>query len=65
MQCQCQSVELASQRRLDEREHLVRLGVAAEHRLRENERLVDVDVEDPVRARYDLDRGEVVLVLLE
>jgi hypothetical protein len=50
---------------LDERDDIVWLGVATEHRFREHERPVDVHVEDPVRARYNLDRCEVVLVLFE
>jgi hypothetical protein len=41
------------------------LGVAAEHRLGEHERPVEVHVEDPVRSRDDLDRRQVVLVLFE
>jgi hypothetical protein len=39
--------------------------VAAEHRLREDEVAVDVDVEDPAHSRYDLDRAHGVLPLLE
>ncbi len=48
-----------------ERQDVVRLRVAAEHRLREHELVVDVDVEDPVRAGHDLDGGDRVLPLLE
>jgi hypothetical protein len=50
---------------LNEREDVIGLGVAAEHRLGEHECPVEVHVEDPVRARDDLDRRQVVLVLLE
>jgi hypothetical protein len=49
----------------DEGKHVVRVRVTAEHRLREREGAVDVDVEDPVRAGDDLDDRAVVLVLLE
>ena len=49
----------------DKGDDLVRLGVATEHRFREYERAIEVHVEDSVRARYDLDRDEVVLVLFE
>jgi hypothetical protein len=56
---------LVSQLCPDEGDDIVRLGVATEHRFREHERSVDVHVEDPVRPRYNLDRGEVVLVLFE
>jgi hypothetical protein len=54
-----------SQLCLDERDHVVRLGVAPDHRFREHERAIDVHVEDSVRARYDLHRDNVVLVLFE
>ena len=50
---------------LDQGDDLVGLRIATEHRFREHERPVDVHVEDPVRARYNLDRGEVVLVVFE
>jgi hypothetical protein len=48
-----------------EREDVIGLGVAAEHRFGEHERPVQVHVEDPVCARDDLDRRQVVLVLFE
>ena len=51
-------VHLAAQLGADQREDLVGLGVAAEHRLREDELTVDVDVEDAVRARDHLDGAD-------
>ena len=48
-----------------EGEDVVRFGVAAEHRLRENEVAVDVDVEDSVDSGHHLDRTEAVFPLLE
>ena len=49
----------------EERQHVVRLRIPAEHRLRENELTVDVYVEDPVRPRHDLDGTDRLLPLLE
>ena len=49
----------------EERQHVVRLRIPAEHRLREDELTVDVHVEDPVRARHDLDGADRLLPLLE
>jgi hypothetical protein len=56
---------LVLERAPDEREHVVRVGIAAEHRLLEDQGAVDVDVEDPVRAGDELDAGQPVFVLLE
>ncbi len=56
---------LRVQLRPNEWEDVIGLGVAAEHRLGEHERPVEVHVEDPVRSRDDLDRRQVVLVLFE
>ena len=49
----------------EEWQHVVRLRIPAEHRLREDELTVDVHVEDPVRARHDLDGTDRLLPLLE
>jgi hypothetical protein len=49
----------------EERQHVVRLRIPAEHRLREDELTVDVYVEDPVRPRHDLDGTDRLLPLLE
>jgi hypothetical protein len=51
--------------RAEERHHLVGLGVAPEHRLREDELAVDVDVEDAAVTGNDLDAADALLVLLE
>jgi hypothetical protein len=50
---------------LDEGNHVVSVGVAAEHRFREHERPVDVHVEDSVCARDNLDRPEAIFMLFE
>ena len=49
----------------EQRHDVVGLRVAAEHRLREHELAVHVNVEDPVRARHDLDGADGVLPFLE
>jgi len=49
----------------EEQQHVVRLRIPAEHRLREDELTVDVHVEDPVRARHDLDGADRPLPFLE
>jgi hypothetical protein len=49
----------------DEREDVVGIRVAPEHRLLENEVAVDVHVEDPARAGHDLHGSDDVLELLE
>jgi hypothetical protein len=49
----------------NQRQHIVGIRIAPEHRLFENEIAVDVDVEDPVRAGHDLDGADNVLPLLE
>jgi hypothetical protein len=49
----------------EERDDVVRLGVAAEHRLREDELVADVDVEDTARAGDDLDGADGVFKLFE
>jgi len=48
-----------------QRDHVVRVRIAAEHGLREHELPVGVDVEDAVRAGNHLDNGERVLPLLQ
>jgi hypothetical protein len=48
-----------------EREHVVGIRVAPQHRLLEDEIAVHVDVEDPVRAGHDLDGLDAVLPLLK
>ena len=49
----------------DEREDVVGVGIAADHRLREHKPAVDMDVEDAVVAGDDLDGCEIVFVVLE
>jgi len=49
----------------EERKHVVRIRIAAEHRLLEDELAVEVNVEDPTSAGHDLDRFELPLPLLE
>jgi hypothetical protein len=49
----------------NEREHVLGIRVAPEHRLLEDEVTVHVDVEDPALAGHDLDGLDVVLPLLE
>jgi hypothetical protein len=50
---------------LEQRDDVVGIGVAPEHRLLEDELAVEVDVEDPARAGHDLDGPDVVLEVLE
>ena len=50
---------------LEERQDILGLRVAPEHRLREDELAVEVDVEDASRAGHDLERVDLVLHLLE
>jgi len=49
----------------DERKDVVGVGIAADHRLREHEPAVDMDVEYAVVAGDDLDSCEIVFVVLE
>ena len=49
----------------DQREHVVRIGIAPEHRLLEDELAVDAHVEDPARAGHDLHGSDHVLKFLE
>jgi hypothetical protein len=49
----------------EQRHDVVGVRVAAEHRLREDELVVHVDVEDPVRTRHDLHGADCVFPLLE
>jgi hypothetical protein len=58
-------VGLRAQFLSEQRHDVVGIRVAAEHRLREDELLVDVDVEDSVRARHDLDGADRVFPFLE
>jgi len=48
-----------------ERQHVVRLRVAADHLLLEDELVVDMHVEDAVLARDDLDARDLALELVE
>jgi hypothetical protein len=48
-----------------ERQDVVGVRVAPEHRFLEDEVAVDVDVEDPARAGHDLHGADLVLPLLE
>jgi hypothetical protein len=54
-----------SEERAKQRQHVVRVWIAAEHRLRKDELAVDVHVEDSVSSGGQLDRPDIVLVLLE
>jgi len=49
----------------EEWHHIVRIGVAAEHRFLEDELAVQVDVEDSAGSSHELDAFEVLLPLLE
>jgi hypothetical protein len=51
--------------RLEQRDHVIGVGVAPEHRLREHELAGDVDVEDAVGSRHDLDGADAFLKVLE
>ena len=51
--------------RAQKRQHVVGRWIAAEHRLREDELAVDVDVEDAAGTRHELDGVDVALVQLE
>jgi hypothetical protein len=50
---------------VNEGQHVFGLGVTADQRLGEDERAIQVDVEDALVAHDHLDGGEVVLVLQE
>ena len=56
---------LLGETRVDERKHVVRIRIPADHRLRKHERVVHVNVKDAVAAGDDLDRREITLVLLK
>jgi hypothetical protein len=49
----------------NQRDDVVGIRVAPEHRLLEDEVSVDVDVEDPARAGHDLNGADDVLELLQ
>lgn len=49
----------------EQRHHVVGVGVAPEHRLREDQVAVDVNVEDAPRARDELDGANALFELLE
>ena len=49
----------------DERKDVVGVGIAADHRLREHKRAVDMDVEYAVVAGDDLECCEIVFVVLQ
>jgi hypothetical protein len=51
--------------RAQERQHVVRVGIAADHLLLEDELAVDVDVEDAARAGNEINVAERVFPLLE
>jgi 23S rRNA G2069 N7-methylase RlmK/C1962 C5-methylase RlmI len=55
----------SAERVANQREHIVGIRVASEHRLLEDEVAIDVDVEDPVGAGHYLDGLDAVLPLLE
>jgi hypothetical protein len=55
----------APEEREKQRQHVVRVWIAAEHRLRKDLVAVDVHVEDAVSSGDQLDRPDIVLVLLE
>ena len=56
---------LRGETRVDERKHVVRIRIPADHRLRKHERVVHVNVKDAVAAGDDLDRRKITLVLLK
>jgi hypothetical protein len=49
----------------NQRDDVVGIRVAPEHRLLEDEIAIDVDVEDPARPGHDLHRSDHVLELLQ
>ena len=51
--------------RAEQRRDVLGIRIAPEHRLREHELAVHVDVEDAVRARHDLERADDVFPVLE
>ena len=51
--------------RTEQRHHVVGLRVATDHRLRENQLVADVDVEDAARSRHQLDGADARLKLFE
>ena len=55
----------AAQLRAEQRQHVVRIGVAAEHRLGEDELAVDMDVEDPAVAGHHFDGTDGLFPFLE
>ena len=61
----CRRRPLAVELLPNQRDHVVGLGVAAEHRLLEDELTVQVHVEDPVRSGHDLDDADLLFPLLE
>ena len=50
---------------MQERHHVVWLRIVPEHRLGEDTLVVDVDVEDAARSRYELDAADHAVQLLE
>jgi hypothetical protein len=55
------SVRRLAQLLADERQHVVRVGIAADHLLLEDELAVDMHVEDPVLSGHDLNRSDLAL----
>jgi hypothetical protein len=55
----------ASEEREKQRQHVIRVWIASEHRLRKDELAVDVHVKDAVSSGDQLDCPDIVLVLLE
>jgi len=58
-------VALRRETRPEERHHVLRVRIAAEHRLLEHEIAVDVDVENAACPRHHLDGADALLELLE
>jgi hypothetical protein len=54
------AVLLGVQLLANERQDVVRIGIAADHLLLEDELAVEMHVEDPVRSRHDLDRADLI-----
>ena len=58
-------LSLGGEVRPQQRDHVVRVGIAPEHRLLEDELVADVHVEDSACARDDLDGADGVFELFE
>ena len=51
--------------RTEQRHHVVGLRVATDHRLRENQIVADMDIEDAARSRHQFDGADARLKLFE